>query len=114
VLRSEVGAEECLALLDGAWLSSVKLAEVLAKLDDLKMDSLPRVEELLSLLAGVHPFTERQARIAASLRTSTRAAGLSLGDRACIALAIELDADVYTADRAWANVKLPCRVHLIR
>ena len=114
MLRSEVGAEECFALLQDAWLSSVNLAEVLARLEDLTLDSLPRVEELLGLLAGVQPFTERQARVAASLRGSTRAAGLSLGDRACIALGIELDADVYTADRAWMDVKLPCRVHLIR
>lgn len=114
MLRNEVGAEQGLALLQNALVSSVNLAEVLTKLDDLAMDSLPRVEELLGLLDGVVPFTERQARVTASLRNLTRDAGLSLGDRACIALAIDLDADVYTADRAWMKVKLPCRVHLIR
>ncbi len=49
-------------------------------------------------------FTEEQARAAAELIAITRPYGLSLGDRACLALAIERKAKVYTADRAWANL----------
>ena len=114
LLRNEVDAEVFLPLIEGAWLSSVNLAEIISKLDDLASDSRPRAEELLSLFEGVRPFSESQARAAAALRSATRVAGLSLGDRACLALAIELDANVYTADRIWATVDLPCRVHLIR
>jgi PIN domain nuclease of toxin-antitoxin system len=40
--------------------------------------------------------------------------GLSLGDRACLALALELNAPVYTADRAWKNLNLGIRIHVIR
>jgi PIN domain nuclease of toxin-antitoxin system len=40
--------------------------------------------------------------------------GLSLGDRACLALGIALGAEVYTAERVWAQLQLPCAVHLIR
>ena len=40
--------------------------------------------------------------------------GLSLGDRACLALGIALDVEIYTADRLWAQLNLPCSIHLIR
>lgn len=38
------------------------------------------------------------------LRPSTRAAGLSLGDRLCLALAQRLEATVVTSDRAWLDL----------
>ena len=62
----------------------------------------------------IEPFTASQARLAADLRPTTSHAGLSLGDRACLALAIELGAEVYTADRQWAKVQVACKIHLIR
>lgn len=40
--------------------------------------------------------------------------GLSLGDRACLALAMTLKAPVYTADRLWKNLKLGVRIHVVR
>jgi PIN domain nuclease of toxin-antitoxin system len=52
----------------------------------------------------VVPMTEAQAQHAARMRKATRPFGLSLGDRACLALAKELQAPVLTADRAWAEV----------
>jgi ribonuclease VapC len=57
------------------------------------------MRDLLNLLARVEPFTESQAWMAADLRLATKHAGLSLGDRACLALALEIGAEVYTADR---------------
>lgn len=52
----------------------------------------------------VAPMTEGQAGRSAELRPATRAAGLSLGDRACLALAAELGAPALTADRGWDAV----------
>ncbi len=101
-------------VLEGAILSAVSLTEVLSRLADGNLISSPSVGPLFALVGTIAPFTEEQARVAAHLRESTRKAGLSLGDRACIALALELDADVYTTDRAWAQIDLPCRIHLIR
>ena len=63
---------------------------------------------------AIHPFSEADAFQAAALRELTRSAGLSLGDRACIALAWRLGTPVVTADRAWASIALPVEVILIR
>ena len=101
-------------LVEGAYLSTVNLAEILSYLALEHPASLPRVPTFLQLLHSVLPFTTAQAQTAGTLRPLTKAAGLSLGDRACLALGIELDADVYTTDRAWKRVDVPCRIHLIR
>ncbi len=49
-------------------------------------------------------MTRKQALIAGALRTSTRSLGLSLGERACLALAIELNAIAMTSDGALAAI----------
>ncbi len=61
----------------------------------------------------VHPLDEMQALKIARLRPLTRAAGLSLADRTCLALAASLDLTALTADRAWADLGLRVRVELI-
>jgi ribonuclease VapC len=43
-----------------------------------------------------------------------RAWSLSLGDRACPAVGLALQAPVYTADRSWKNLKLGVPIHVIR
>jgi PIN domain nuclease of toxin-antitoxin system len=68
----------------------------------------------LEICEQVIPFTEDQAETAGALRGPTQHAGLSLGDRACIALAIALGADLYTSDRIWATLGLPCSITLLR
>ena len=50
----------------------------------------------------------------ANLRGATRAKGLSLGDRACLATGLRLGGPVITADRAWAAVNVGVTVQLIR
>jgi PIN domain nuclease of toxin-antitoxin system len=54
------------------------------------------------------------AQTAGDLVRQTRAFGLSLGDRACLALGMELGAPVYTADRAWKKLGLPVQIRVIR
>ena len=44
----------------------------------------------------------------------TRATGLSLGDRACLALAQRLRVPAVTADREWANVNVGITIQLVR
>ena len=104
---------DVIPLLEGSCVSAVNFAETLTYLAEHASGSFPHAPSIFSVLAPIEPFTAAQAQLASKLRVQTKDAGLSLGDRACIALAIELGADVYTADRAWARVKLPCRVHLI-
>ena len=100
------------SLLTVGTMSAVNLAEVSTKLHEWGMSH--REPWLVALLERVEPFTVGQARSAGELRKRSSAAGLSLGDRACLALALELGAEVYTTDRAWARVDVGCRVNLLR
>jgi len=114
VLKNEQLNDDVLDVIDGAVISAVNYAEVWTNVYDLGLTHAPRTREALSLLGRVEPFTESQALLAANLRRTTRQAGLSLGDRACLALALELGAEVYTADRQWSNIRVGCAIHLIR
>jgi PIN domain nuclease of toxin-antitoxin system len=69
---------------------------------------------ILSLDCNICFFTDEQARIAAELKRITRPFGLSLGDRACLALAIDRKATVYTTDKAWKQFDLGIEVVVIR
>ncbi|MFL6293015.1 MAG: twitching motility protein PilT [Thermoanaerobaculia bacterium] len=60
------------------------------------------------------PFSAAQAERAAFLRALTRHLGLSLGDRACLALADELKLPAATADRNWADLTLAIEIRVIR
>jgi len=60
------------------------------------------------------PFDAEQAILTGRLRRDTRAAGLLLGDRACLALAMILGATAVTTDTAWTNPKLSVEVELAR
>ena len=62
----------------------------------------------------LEPFSVSQAGIAGSLREPTMEFGLSLGDRACLALAIEKGERILTADRIWARLRLGVGIDVIR
>ena len=97
-----------------AVMSAVNVAEVWTKLSGYDEKASASGEYLLKLLRGIEPFTEEQARLTGELQVQPGVKGLSLGDRACLALAITVGAEVYTADRVWSRLELPCRIHLIR
>jgi PIN domain nuclease of toxin-antitoxin system len=116
LLNGEAGGSAVTALLAGAAMSAVNWSEVVQKAlqhgvtgnpEDLRRD----VE---ALGVELHPFTAAHAETAASLVGSTRRAALSLGDRACIALAMELGATAVTADRTWQRLSLPVTVRVVR
>lgn len=60
------------------------------------------------------PFDDELAVAAALLRPKTKRLGLSFADHACIATALDRDATIVTADRAWSTLDLPCKIELIR
>lgn len=117
LLHQEPGWEAVrdLLLLENHVISSVNVAEVIGKAREGGIP-LPEVEALLaSLNLDVRPFDTAQALIAGDLRPATRSAGLSLGDRACLALAMSLKGTAITADRAWqALPALPVPIVNIR
>lgn len=69
---------------------------------------------LAGSLIEIVPFGIDDAALAASLVPLTRALGLSLGDRACLALAIRRDAAALTADRTWLRLDLAIEIDSIR
>ncbi len=95
-------------------MSAVNLSEVVAKLVDRGAPPGEIRAALDYFRLDVHPFDEHQAYDAGFLRTATRAAGLSLGDRACLGLAIGLATPVLTTDRSWVELVLPVPVVLAR
>lgn len=113
ILNSEPGSEKLSSLYDSI-SSSVNLAEVQTKLVARGLDPAVAWEATLGAVSEASDFTVAHAEIAGTLVSQTRSLGLSLGDRACLALAISLSAPVYTADRAWKSLKLPVRIHVIR
>jgi PIN domain nuclease of toxin-antitoxin system len=105
LLNDEPGAESVAGHLEaGALISSVNYAEVVAKLCDYGMPEDAIREALASLDLQVEPFSKEHALTSGVLRTRTRHAGLSLGDRACLALARHSECTAVTADRHWAGL----------
>ena len=89
------------------FVSAVNVAEVLAKLTDSGMTLEECWMSVRDIELETVAFDAAAAVATAALRSSTRSAGLSLGDRACIALAQSLELPVVTTDRAWLAVPLP-------
>jgi ribonuclease VapC len=115
VINSEPGAEKLTpSLLARAVASSVNVAEVQTKLLGRGWTSDAAWEDATSPVREIVAFDEEQARIAGDLATRTRHLGLSLGDRACLALGSVLKVPVYTAEKAWKKFKVSVKVQLIR
>jgi PIN domain nuclease of toxin-antitoxin system len=113
-LHDEPGADRVRALLPSSRISSVNLAEVVAKLQERGVPDAVIEEILDDLDLPVVPFGATTARRAGMLRAATRTAGLSVGDRACLALATELGAIAVTTDRTWGDLELDVAVELLR
>lgn len=114
VVNSEPGADIVAACMMDAAISAVNVAEVLSRLSDFGLDGKACRAVLAALNLRVIPFDEAAAIEAGELRAATRYLGLSLGDRACLALARSLKAGVVTADRNWSRLALDVEVRLIR
>jgi PIN domain nuclease of toxin-antitoxin system len=115
ILGSEPGSEKLTPkLLGDAVSSTVNLTEVQAKLVSRGIPPEDAWEATLSPIREPEEFTAAQAKIAGNLIAHTNQLGLSLGDRACLALGLVLGAPIYTADHAWKSLKLGVRIHVIR
>jgi ribonuclease VapC len=115
LLNNEPGANKLTPeLLSNASCSTVNLAEVQTKLVSAGGSPDEAWEDTLTPIRDAMPFTAEQAKIAGSLVSQTRRLGLSLGDRACLALAMVLKSPIYTADKTWRNLKLGVPIHVIR
>ncbi|TFU15780.1 type II toxin-antitoxin system VapC family toxin [Thermus tengchongensis] len=116
LLLDEPGAARVEAVLaEGAAISAVNLAEVFSNqaerghAPEAVRERLVR-EGLLGQVLEVFPFTEEDALEAARLRPL----GLSLGDRACLALARRLGLPALTADATWEGLDVGVKVEVVR
>ncbi len=115
VIHGEPGSEKLTAdLLNRATVSTVNLAEVQGKLLDRGWTPDEAWEDATGVVGEIEAFTADHAKTAGGLIAQTRPLGLSLGDRACLALALERKAAVYTADRSWKKLNVGVRIHVIR
>jgi ribonuclease VapC len=114
LLKREPGAARVKAVLDRAAICAVNVAEVQSKLVDSGLSRQAAEARIRILGCIMVPFNEDQAIEAGSLIAQTRSLGLSLGDRACLALAIDRKATVYPADQAWKSLNLGIKIEVIR
>lgn len=117
ILNDEPGAEiftQEIELLQSATMSAVNVSEAYGTLvrSGLRADDAWRA--VIAPIPQAVDFDMEQAQIAGELLPQTRSLGLSLGDRACLALGIVLRAPIYTADRAWKGLSLGVSIRVIR
>lgn len=114
LLNDEPGADQIVDVLTHSVIGTANLAEVVSKLRD---RGLP-LDDVREALGGLHldvrPLSPAQALIVGDLRPSTKELGLSLGDRACLALAIDLKADMFTTDGPLASAEVGITITNVR
>ena len=99
-LYREKGEERVAAVADEACISAVNLSEVLGRFARDGHDPVEVLGRIESTALEIVPFGTQQATLAAALVPATSARGLSLGDRACLALAASRGIAALTAGRA--------------
>lgn len=113
-LHQEAGAEQVQAILEKAIMSAVNWSEVYKKAIEQQIETEGLRADVEALGVKIIPFTPQQAEQAARLWRPTKSMGLSLGDRACLAVALEKTAIALTADRVWSQLELDIQIELIR
>lgn len=114
LLDVEPGHERIAETLPGAIICAVNLAEVVGKLAERGVPLAKARLALQGLGLEVMPFDESLAYVCGSLRPLTKAQGLSLGDRACLALAMQQRGAAWTSDRVWSSIQIEVEIVLIR
>lgn len=115
-LFDETGAEQVAPILESnlGVISSVNYAELASKLVDKGMPLEAVISAIQNLELTFIAQDEQQAQVNAELRPLSKAFGLSLGDRACLALGLVQNLPVMTADKIWQDVPSKVVVQVIR
>jgi ribonuclease VapC len=111
-LLDEAGAEEVEPLLAESMISSLNWSEVLQKSISRQVDTSGLRDDLAALGLSIAAFDQEDAALAARLWVPGE--GLSLADRACLALGLRHQLPVVTADRAWAKKSVSVPIQIIR
>lgn len=114
LLNDEPGADRVVEVLTRSVMDTTNLAEVVSKLRERGLS----LEEVREALGGLHldvrPLSPSQAMTIGDLRPATKPLGLSLGDRACLALALDLSAELFTIDADLASADVGVSITNIR
>ncbi len=113
-LFDERGGDRVAAMIDSSCLSTVNLSEVLGRFARDGHDPYLVARRIASTPIEVVRFDAPDAALAAQLFAPTHRLGLSLGDRACLALALARGVPVLTADRDWAELEIGVPIEVIR
>ena len=114
LLNVEPGATVVEELATAAAISSVNWCEAFGKLRTAGVDAVSLTANMDETGITILSFDETEARRAGELAPVTRSFGLSLADRACLALAARLGVPAVTADRAWADLDVGVEIVCIR
>ena len=114
ILRQEPGSEVGEQSLNDALISTVNLAEVATYLARNSVPPETINQALAAFPIEVVPFDREQGLIAGCLYPACKSLGLSLGDRACLALAKSKNLPILTADQAWLKLEIDVTVSSIR
>lgn len=114
VLQQEPGADRVLASLPDAVVSAVNFAEVVTRMSRRDSNLSQEMADLHNLFQNILPFDSKQAEVTGLLEPLTKPFGLSLGDRACLALGKSLGAVVLTTDGDWTKPNHGVQIELIR
>jgi PIN domain nuclease of toxin-antitoxin system len=113
-LRKEPGADKVAGVLSRACISAVNLVEAYGKMVEYGKPLVAVAYQVERLRIPVIPFDAEQAQVAASLWKATRPVGMSLGDRACLALAAKMSLPALTTEGEWGRCGLAVKVVQIR
>lgn len=113
-LHDEVGSDVVTPVLGDSVMGSVNWSEVIQKSLARGVDVANLCNDLQALGLMILPFTGEDAELAGALWPDTHRLGLSLADRACLAIGKRLKLCVLTADRVWSQVDIGVPVRVIR
>jgi len=114
LLFREDGHEEVATVFGESCMSTVNLAEVLGRFARDGHDTSLALRRIASSPVELVDFGPEDAELAAGLLPQTQPRGLSLGDRACLALAMRRSIPAMTADRAWLDVPIDHKIRCIK
>jgi len=114
LINREKGLDAVEAFIGRAVMSAVNYAEVVSKLVEIDVPGKEAAMLVSDLLQEIIPFDQDCASISGRLRLETKALGLSLGDRACLATAEVHKLEVVTADKLWGKIKTPLKITFVR
>ena len=112
MLKQELGGDKVAQVIGDSKITAINYAEVISHFCHVGMPITEVDAMLRPLPLVIVSADEKLARLAGHLRTLTSSAGLSLGDRFCLALAQLENLPAWTSDRKWQTIAEAVQVEI--